>query len=182
MRIPSSLPSVTAPRIPVVKPSASQVPYDIAKARADSAEDRRRLEANEARHADAIAHFASKGITMTQGSYTMLYKQELAQSIDADGNGAIGVDELAAGMGGQGLERASRLHALLDTDGDGSLGLEEFGDSVRDPFRDADFCRQLEQRGAMDPAAVGALYRRQAARYDAAAVLGAMARALDTVA
>jgi hypothetical protein len=177
----SSAPSPAMPRIAAAKPPAGQVPFAIALARADSAEDKRRLEDNAARHADAIASFASQGLTVTQGSYTMLYKQEVAKSVDTDGDGIIGVDELAAGMGDdQGLERASRLHSMLDVDGDGRLGLEEFGDSVRDPFRDADFRRQLEQRGAMDPAAMGALHRRHAAQYDATAVLGAMARAIDT--
>lgn len=186
MQISSSLSSALSsamPRIAAAKPSAGQVPFAIAQARSESAEDRRRLEENAARHAGAIASFASQGITMTQGSYTMLYKQELAKSIDTDGDGIIGVDELATGMGDdQGLERASRLHSMLDIDGDGRLGLDEFGDSVRDPFRDADFRRQLEQRGAMDPAAMGALHRRHAAQYDAATVLGAMARAIDTAA
>lgn len=183
MQISSTLPSLAAPSGPGARPVGPRIPFDIASARADSAEDRRRLEENEARHAGAIAKFASQGITMTQGSYSMLYKQELAQSVDADGDGTIGVEELAAGLGGdQDLERAGRLHALLDIDGDGSLGLEEFGDSVRDPFRDADFRRQLEQRGPMDPAAMGALHRRHAAQYDPAAVLGAMMRAVDTVA
>ena len=186
MQISSSLSSALSsamPRIAGAKPSASQVPFAIAQARADSAEDKRRLEENAARHADAIASFASQGMTMTQGSYTMLYKQEVAKSIDTDGDGIIGVDELAAGMGDdQDLERATRLHKMLDVDGDGRIGLDEFGDSVRDPFRDADFRRQLEQRGAMDPAAMGALHRRHAAQYDAATVLGAMARAIDTAA
>ena len=186
MQISSSLSSALSsamPRVAGAKPSASQVPFAIAQARADSAEDKRRLEENAARHADAIAGFAAKGMTMTQGSYTMLYKQEVAKSIDADGDGIIGVDELASGLGGdERMERAKKLHAMLDIDGDGRLGLEEFGDSVRDPFRDADFRRQLEQRGAMDPAAIGALHRRHAAQYDAAAVLGAMARAIDTAA
>ncbi|MDY0962547.1 EF-hand domain-containing protein [Massilia sp. CFBP9026] len=186
MQISSSLSSALSsamPRIASAKPSASQVPFAIAQARADSAEDKRRLEENAARHADAIAGFAAKGMTMTQGSYTMLYKQEVAKSIDTDGDGIIGVDELATGLGGdEGMERARQLHSMLDVDGDGRLGLEEFGDSVRDPFRDADFRRQLEQRGAMDPAAMGALHRRHAAQYDAAAVLESMARALDTAA
>jgi len=182
MQIRSSLPSAL-PRIAGAKPSAGQVPFAIAQARADSAEDKRRLEENAARHADALASFASQGMTMTQGSYTMLYKQEVAKSIDTDGDGIIGVDELAAGMGDdRDLERATRLHAMLDIDGDGRIGLDEFGDSVRDPFRDADFRRQLEQRGAMDPAAIGALHRRHAAQCDAAAVLGAMTRAIDTAA
>ncbi|MDY0977585.1 EF-hand domain-containing protein [Massilia sp. CFBP9012] len=186
MQISSSLSSALSsamPRIAGAKPSGSQVPFAIAQARADSAEDKRRLEENEARHADAIAGFAAKGMTMTQGSYTMLYKQEVAKSIDTDGDGIIGVDELAAGLGGdEGMERAKQLHSMLDVDGDGRLGLEEFGDSVRDPFRDADFRRQLDRRGAMDPAAMGALHRRHAAQYDAAAVLGAMVRAIDTAA
>lgn len=185
MQISSSLaaPSLAAARPQAARAVAGQVPSDFARARAESAEERRRMQENEARHADAIAGFASKGMTLTQGSYSMLYKQELARSIDADGDGIIGVDELATGMGGgEGLERASRLHAMLDIDGDGRLGLEEFGDSVRDPFRDVDFRRQLEMRGAMDPAAMGALHRRHAAQYDATAVLGAMARAVDTAA
>ncbi|AWL06394.1 EF-hand domain-containing protein [Massilia oculi] len=190
MQISSSLSSALSsslssamPRVAGAKPSASQVPFAIARARADSAEDRRRLEENAARHADAIAGFAAKGMTLTQGSYTMLYKQEAAKSIDTDGDGIIGIDELASGLGGnESMERARQLHSLLDVDGDGRIGLDEFGDSVRDPFRDADFRRQLEQRGAMDPAAIGALHRRQAAQYDAAAVLGAMARAIDTAA
>ena len=187
MRISSSAPSLalsfTAVRTPVVKPGAGQIPSSIAQARADSADDRRRLEENAARHADAIAHFAGKGVKMTQGSYTMLYKHEVAKSIDADGDGDIGVAELAGQMGGGADQgRASRLHALLDIDGDGKLGLAEFGDSMHDPFRDAAFRRQLGQRGAMDPAALGALHRRHAAQYDAAAVLGAMAREVDTVA
>jgi len=182
MQISSSLSSAVS-RIAGARPSASQVPFAIAQARAESAEDKRRLEENAERHAGAIASFASQGMTMTQGSYTMLYKQEVAKSIDADGDGLIGVDELAAGIGGDDrMERARQLHSLLDIDGDGSLGLEEFGDSVRDPFRDAGFRRQLEQLGPMDPAAMGALHRRHAAQYDAAAVLGAMARAVDTVA
>lgn len=183
MQISSSQSPLAAPAASSARPAGSRIPFDIAKARAESNEDRRRFEENAARHADAIASFASKGLAMTQGSYTMLYKQELARSVDADGDGTIGVDELAAGLGGdQDPERAGRLHALLDIDGDGSLGLEEFGDSVRDPFRDAGFRRQLEQRGAMDPAAIGALHRRHAAQYDAATVLGAMMRAVDTVA
>jgi len=183
MQISSNLPSPAAPGGQGARSAGLRIPFDIAAARAESADDRRRLEENEARHAGAIASFAGKGMTMTQGSYAMLYKQELAKSVDADGDGTIGVEELAAGLGGdQDLERAGRLHALLDIDGDGRLGLEEFGDSVRDPFRDAGFRRQLEQRGAMDPAAMGALHRRHAARYDAAAVLGAMMRAVDTAA
>ncbi|WP_137172855.1 EF-hand domain-containing protein [Massilia sp. HP4] len=183
MQISSKLPSLAASGGQGARPAGSRIPFDIASARADSNEDRRRLEENAARHADAIASFASQGLKLTQGSYTMLFKQELARSIDADSDGTIGVDELAAGLGGgQDLERAGRLHALLDIDGDGSLGLEEFGDSVRDPFRDPDFRRQLEQRGPMDPAALGALHRRHAAQYDAATVLGAMMRAVDTVA
>jgi len=183
MQISSKLPSLATPGGQGARPAGPRIPFDIASARADSADDRRRLEENAARHAGAIANFASQGMQLTQGSYSMLYKQELAKSVDADGDGAIGVEELAAGLGGnQDLERAGRLHALLDIDGDGSLGLEEFGDSVRDPFRDADFRRQLEQRGPMDPAAMGALHRRHAARYDAATVLGAMMRAVDTAA
>jgi len=183
MQISSHLPSLATPGGQGARPAGPRIPFDIASARADSADDRRRLDENAARHADAIANFASKGLTLTQGSYTMLYKQELARSVDADGDGTIGVDELAAGLGGDhDLERGGHLHALLDIDGDGRLGLEEFGDSVRDPFRDADFRRQLEQRGSMDPAALGALHRRHAARYDAATVLGAMMRAVDTVA
>ena len=87
--------------------------------------------------------------------------------------GAIGLPQFMPG--------SIRRHAV-DFDGDGRIGLDEFGDSVRDPFRDADFRRQLEQRGAMDPAAMGALHRRHAAQYDAATVLGAMARAIDTAA
>lgn len=175
--------SFAALRSPAARPAPGKLPFEIAQARADSAEDKRRFEENAARHADAIASFASQGFTLTQGSYTMRYKQELAQSIDGDGDGNIGVDELAAGFGGNpDLERAGRLHAMLDIDGDGRLGLDEFGESVRDPFRDAGFRKQLEGRGAMDPAAIGALYRSQAAKYDAAAVLGSMARAIDTAA
>lgn len=187
MQISSSAPPLAtafaALRSATAKPAGGRLPYDIAQARADSADDKRRLEENAARHADAIASFASKGLTLTQGSYTSLYKKELAQSIDSDGDGSIGVAELASRLGdGEGHARASRLHAMLDIDRDGRLGLEEFGDSVRDPFRDAGFRRQLEQRGAMDPAALGALHRRHAAQYDAASVLGEMARAIDTVA
>jgi len=178
--------SLAASRLAGARPGAGRLPFDIAQARADSAEDKRRVEENAARHAGAIASFASQGLSMTQGSYTTLYKQELAKSIDADGDGIIGVDELANGLGGEEgmarMERAKQLHAMLDIDGDGRLGLEEFGDSVRDPFRDADFRHQLEGRGAMDPAAMGALHRRHAAQYDAAAVLGAMARSIDTAA
>lgn len=63
----------------------------------------------------AIASFASQGLTLTQGSYTTMYKKEVAQSIDSDGDGSIGICELAAGLGdGEGLARASRLHAMLD--------------------------------------------------------------------
>lgn len=175
--------SFAALRSPAAKPEAGRLPFDIAQARADSAEDKRRLEENAARHADTIANFASKGLTLTQGSYTMLYKRELAQSIDGDGDGSIGVNELAAGLGGSpDLESAGRLHAMLDIDGDGRLGHDEFGESVRDPFRDAGFRKQLEGRGAMDPAAIGALHRRHAAQYDAASVLGSMARSIDTAA
>lgn len=154
MQISSSASSLAttfaALRSPSAKPAAGRLPFDIAQARADSADDKRRLEENAARHAGAIASFASQGLTLTQGSYTMRYKQELAQSIDGDG--------------------------------DGRLGLEEFGESVRDPFRDAGFRSQLEGRGSMDPAAIGALHRRHAAQYDAASVLGAMARAIDSAA
>lgn len=186
MQISSSLSSALSsamPRVAGAKPSASQVPFAIAQARAESAEDRRRLEENATRHADEIASFASQGLTMTQGSYTMLYKQDVAKSIDTDGDGIIGVDELASGLGGnESMERAKQLHSLLDVDGDGGIGLDEFGDSVRDPFRDAGFRQQLSSLGALDPAAMGALHRRHAAQYDAAAVLGAMARAIDTAA
>ncbi|WP_306396227.1 EF-hand domain-containing protein [Telluria beijingensis] len=187
MHISSRLPSPAGPyaalRNPDARNASGKLPFEVVQARAESAEDRRRMEESAARHADAIASFASHGLTMKQGSFTSLYKQELAQSIDGDGDGNIGVEELATGLGeGASLERAGRLHALLDIDGDGRLGLEEFGDSVRDPFRDAGFRRQLEQRGAMDPAAIGALYRNQAAQYDAATVLGRLARAIDTAA
>ncbi len=176
-------PSLAASRIGGARPGAGRPGFDFAQARADSADDKRRFEENAARHAGAIARFASQGMTMTQGSYTTLYKQEVAKSIDTDGDGIIGVDELAIGLGGdEQMERATKLHSMLDIDGDGRLGLEEFGDSVRDPFRDADFRRQLEGRGAMDPTAIGALHRRHAAQYDAAAVLGAMARSIDTAA
>lgn len=182
-RPPALAASFAALRQPAARSGSAQLPFEIAQARAESAEDRRRMEENAARHAGAIASFASQGLTMKQGSYTTLYKQELAQSIDGDGDGNIGVEELATGLGeGASLERAGRLHALLDIDGDGRLGLEEFGDSVRDPFRDAGFRRQLEQRGAMDPGAIGALYRNHAAQYDAASVLGNLARAIDTAA
>ena len=175
--------SFAAVRSALARPASGQPRFDLAQARADSAEDKRRFEENAARHSVAIASFASQGLTMTQGSYTTMYKKEMAQSIDSDGDGSIGIGELAAGLGdGEGLARASRLHAMLDIDGDGRLGLEEFGDSLHDPFRDAGFRRQLDQRGAMDPAAIGALHRRHAAQYDAGSVLRAMASAIDTVA
>ena len=95
MQISSNLSSLAAAGSRAAKPAGPRIPFDFAGARADAAEDRRRLEENEARHAGAIANFASKGLTMTQGSYSMLYKQELAQSVDADGDGLIGVEELA---------------------------------------------------------------------------------------
>lgn len=183
MQISASLPSAAPWSNAGVRPAASRVPYDIAAARAESLDEKRRAEAIEARNADGIASLASQGMTMSQGSYTMLYKEELARSIDTDSDGAIGVEELAAKMGvGEDLARAARLHEVLDADGDGRLGLSEFGDSVRDPFRDASFRRQLTQSGQLDPSAMGALFRRHAAQYDATAVLGAMSRSIDTAA
>lgn len=181
MQIGSSLAPVVNYRGAALRPAASRIPDDIAQARAESDEDRRRAHEIEARNGDGFASLARQGLQITMGSYTSLYKQELARSIDSDGDGAIGVDELAANLGDD-MERATKLYAMLDIDGDGRLGLAEFGDSVRDPFRDPGFRRQLEKSGPLEPSLMGALHRRYAARYDAAAVLGAMARSIDTAA
>jgi len=181
MQISSLSPSLTNYRGAALRPAASKVPDAIAQARAASADDKRRFDAIEARNAVGMANLARQGLQMAQRSFTLDFKQALATSIDSDGDGAIGVDELAANLGDD-LQRAGKLHALLDIDGDGRIGLAEFGDSVRDPFRDTDFRRQLSQAGPLDPAAMGALHRRHAAQYDAGAVLGAMARAIDTAA
>lgn len=165
--------------IPPFRPGAS-APSAIARAQADSDAQRSRAAAIEARNAAGIAGLAARGLTMTQGSWTALYKAELASAVDADGDGSIAVAELAAGAG---QERAQRLHGLLDRDGDGRVGLEEFKDAIPDPFREAGFRRQLAElagAGNADPAMLGALHRRHAAQYDAQAVLGALARAVDT--
>ena len=181
MQMSSSLAPMASYRSAAVRPAATRISDEMARARADSNEDKRRAEEIRARNSEGFARLSAQGLQISLHSYTSDYKQALAISIDSDGDGAIGVDELAARLGND-RERATRLYSTLDIDGDGRLGLAEFGDSVPDPFRDAGFRRQLEQAGPLEPSLMGALHRRHAAQYDAVAVLDAMARSIDTAA
>lgn len=160
----------------------------IEAARAESAAAEQEKQAMEAKNAAAIQHFAQQGMSMTMHTYTSDYKDQLAASVDGDGSKDISVDELTAQVskGGGSAQQAAALYAAMDADKDGKLSLQEFKDSIADPYLSAEFRSKLADalsangpgRGG-DPAVVGALFREQAQRMDAASVLGLMAQGIS---
>jgi len=99
---------------------------EIELARANSASENSAMATNRSWNAQAIADFSAKGLTLKQSSYSQDCKDQIAHSVDSDGDQLISRSELHAQIGGNVPEVAVlKLYAALDVDGDGSLSMHE---------------------------------------------------------
>lgn len=165
--------------------SGSGAQFEIAMARANSANVNAANAESRAHNAEGIKHFAEKGLTMKLSSCSQDYKEQVVKSVDRDSDQLISRAELAAQVGDAATDDAvSKLYAALDADGDGSVSAQELSDGLPDPSQLPAFRSQLvklTEHGNADPAAIGALYRKQFAQYDASTVLGGLASRIDVM-
>jgi hypothetical protein len=185
---PAANPTAVNSRAQGASTRTNDMPFSlVAEAQAESAKAEQAKAAAEARNADGIKHLAQQGLTMSYGSYTSVYKDGLAHSVDSDGDQSISKSELASQVvrgGGTGSAVAG-LYAAMDMNSDGNVSVDEFKNSIPDPYSLPGFKEQLNQliaKGHADPGSVGALFRQYAESMDAATVLGKLGNSISTTA